>query len=269
MQDLTFTFENSLTDTSNIKFRMRQLLFLVMIGIAASLNVSAQTAVEIIEKAEENFRASDNIMEIKMTIVRPNWTREMVMKSWNIGEDKALILVEGPARDKGTAFLKIDKEIWNWVPSIEKVVKLPPSMMLQSWMGSDFTNDDLVRNSSIIQDYTHSILGEEKVDGYDCYKIELMPKPDAPVVWGKIVSWISKDSYLQLKSEFYDEDDYLINLMKGENVKEVDGRTIPTKLTITPVDDEGNQTIVEYISIDFDAEIDPNMFSVQKMKRLR
>jgi len=227
------------------------------------------TAEQIIKKSEENFRGATNVAEIKMTINRPKWTREMVMKSWSIEDRLAMILVKEPVRDKGTAFLKNEKEIWNWVPSIEKVVKLPPSMMMQSWMGSDFTNDDLVRNSSIIQDYTHSILGEEKVDGYDCYKIELMPKPDAPVVWGKIVSWISKDSYLQLKSEFYDEDDYLINLMEGENVKEVDGRTIPTKLTITPVDDEGNQTIVEYISIDFDAEIDPNMFSVQKMKRLR
>jgi len=248
---------------------MKHYLIFACSLIFASLYGFAQTALEIIEKAEDNFRGSNNIMSLRMTIVRPNWTREMEMKSWNVGDEKAMILVEGPARDKGTAFLKIDKEIWNWVPSIEKVVKLPPSMMLQSWMGSDFTNDDLVRNSSIIEDYEHSIVGEENVAGYDCYKIELMPKPDAPVVWGKIYSWISKDGYLQLKTEFYDEDDYLINVMEGEKVKEMDGRTIPTKMTITPIDDEGNQTIIEYLEIDFDAEISDDMFSVQRMKRMR
>ena len=248
---------------------MKHYLIFACSLIFASLYGFAQTALEIIEKAEDNFRGSNNIMSLRMTIVRPNWTREMEMKSWNVGDENAMILVEGPARDKGTAFLKIDKEIWNWVPSIEKVVKLPPSMMLQSWMGSDFTNDDLVRNSSIIEDYEHSIVGEENVAGYDCYKIELMPKPDAPVVWGKIYSWISKDGYLQLKTEFYDEDDYLINVMEGEKVKEMDGRTIPTKMTITPIDDEGNQTIIEYLEIDFDAEISDDMFSVQRMKRMR
>ncbi len=233
------------------------------------LNAQDLNALEIIKKSEENFRGESNIAEITMTIERPKWTREMSMKSWAVGEDMALILVQAPARDKGTTFLKKEREIWNWVPSIEKVVKLPPSMMMQSWMGSDFTNDDLVQNSSIINDYEHEVLGEEMIGEYLCYKLQLTPRPDAPVVWGKVLTWISKEGFLQLKTEFYDEDDYLINVMEASQVKEMDGRTIPTKLTITPVEDEGNKTTIEYISMDFDVEIDPSIFSVQYMKRVR
>ena len=241
----------------------------IIILLLTTLTLNAQTALEIIEKAEDNFRGASNIAEVKMTIERPKWTREMTMKSWTVGEEYALILVQGPVRDKGTAFLKKEKEMWNWVPNIEKVIKLPPSMMMQSWMGSDFTNDDLVQNSSIINDYTHEIIGEETVGEYVCYKLQLTPKPEAPVVWGKVVSWISKEGYLQLKTEFYDEDEYLINRMEASQVKEMDGRTIPTKMTITPVEDEGNRTTIEYLSMDFDVEIDPAIFSIQHMKRLR
>lgn len=241
----------------------------IIILLLTTFTLNAQTALEIIEKAEDNFRGTSNISEVKMTIERPKWTREMTMKSWTIGEQYALILVQGPVRDKGTAFLKKEKEIWNWLPSIEKVVKLPPSMMMQSWMGSDFTNDDLVQNSSIINDYEHEIIGEETIGEYLCYKLQLTPKPDAPVVWGKVISWISKEGYLQLKTEFFDEDEYLINRMEASQVKEMDGRTIPTKMTITPVEDEGNRTTIEYLSMDFDVEIDPDIFSVQHMKRLR
>jgi len=241
----------------------------IIILLLTTLTLNAQTALEIIEKAEDNFRGTSNIAEVKMTIERPKWTREMTMKSWTVGEEYALILVQGPVRDKGTAFLKKEKEMWNWVPNIEKVIKLPPSMMMQSWMGSDFTNDDLVQNSSIINDYTHEIIGEETVGEYVCYKLQLTPKPEAPVVWGKVVSWISKEGYLQLKTEFYDEDEYLINRMEASQVKEMDGRTIPTKMTITPVEDEGNRTTIEYLSMDFDVEIDPAIFSIQHMKRLR
>ncbi len=248
---------------------MRQLIILIFFFSFISLSNQAQTATEIIEQSEQNFLARNNIAEIKMTIIRPKWTREMEMKSWSVGEEKALILVQAPARDKGTAFLKVEKEIWNWVPSIEKVVKLPPSMMMQSWMGSDFTNDDLVRSSSIIDDYEQNLIGEEEIDGRMAYKIELIPREDAPVVWGKIISWISKKEFIQLKSEFYDEDDYLINVLEASDIREMDGRIIPTKMTVTPVDDEGNQTIIEYLSIDFDAEIDESMFSQQQLKRMR
>lgn len=244
-------------------------IFTFFLSLFAGNSTQDLTAEEIIQKSEEHFGAATNIAEIKMTINRPKWTREMVMKTWAIEDRLALILVKEPARDKGTTFLKKEKEIWNWVPSIEKVVKLPPSMMMQSWMGSDFTNDDLVQSASLRNDYTHELMGTEEIDGMECYKIVLVPNPDAPVVWGKIITWITTDRFLQLRSEFYDEDDYLINELKATDIKEMDGRYIPTKLTVRPVDDEENSTIIEYLDIDFDADIDESMFTVQQMKRIR
>ena len=227
------------------------------------------SAKEIIEKADQKLKGSSSKGAIKMTIVRPEWTREMTMKSWALGDDYSLTLVTGPARDKGTAFLKRGKEIWNWQPTIDRVIKLPPSMMMQSWMGSDFTNDDLVKQSSTVTDYEHRLLGSATIDGYDCYQLELIPKEDAPVVWGRLLVWISKEEFLQLKVEFYDEDDYLINTMLGKDIKEIGGKVLPAKMEVIPADEEGHKTIVEHLWIEFDQPIKTNFFSIQNMKRLR
>jgi len=141
--------------------------------------------------------------------------------------------------------------------------------MLQSWMGSDFTNDDLVRQSSIVNDYNHKIIGEEKLNGYDCYKIEMIPKPEAGVVWGKIVTWIAKNSFLQVKADHYDEDNVLIKSFIGSNEKRMGGRNILTYWEMIPVDKPGNKTIMEYTTIQFNYKIDEAFFSEQNMKRVR
>ena len=193
----------------------------------------------------------------------------MTLKSWAKGTEYSLTLVTAPARDKGTAFLKREKEIWNWQPTIDRTIKMPPSMMMQSWMGSDFTNDDLVRESSIVTDYEHELQGIETLEGRNCYKIKMTPKPDAPVVWGEIIIWISKDEYLQLKSEFYDEDSYLVQTIYGKQVKEMDGRVIPSVLEVVPADEEGHKTRLEYLSLDFNEPIQPSFFSIQNMKRVK
>ena len=248
--------------------------FLLAFFIGASTpnlqpNPQDLSAEEIIQKSEENFRGATNIAEVKMTINRPKWTREMVMKSWSIEDRLVMIVVKEPARDKGTAFLKRDREIWNWVPSIEKVVKLPPSMMMQSWMGSDFTNDDLVKQSSIVLDYVHEISGEATLEDRVCWELTLTPKEDAPVVWGKVKIWIDQKDFLQLKTEFYDEDDYLVNTMYGKEVGELGGRTLPKVLEIIPADEEGHKTRIEYLAMDFSKSIKDSFFSVQQMKRVR
>ncbi|MEZ5042940.1 MAG: outer membrane lipoprotein-sorting protein [Saprospiraceae bacterium] len=236
-----------------------------------SLSSFAQdlTALEVIKKADQKLRGETSAGTMKMTIVRPSWSREITMKSWSKGTEYSLILVSAPARDKGTAFLKREKEIWNWQPTIDRTIKLPPSMMMQSWMGSDFTNDDLVRESSIVVDYTHTLLSPETIEGYPCYKIELIPKEDAPVVWGKVIVWIDKKEYMQLKTEFYDEDGYLVNTMIGKNVKVLSGKTLPATMEIIPAEEEGHKTIIEYLSLEFDQPISENFFSIQNMKRVR
>jgi len=227
------------------------------------------TATEIVERADQKMRGESNKAEMKMTIVRPTWERQVSMKSWSRGDEYALILITAPARDAGIAYLKRGNEIWNWQPSIDRVVKLPPSMMSQSWMGSDFTNDDLVRQSSIVTDYKHKKNGEEKLEGRQTWKIELTPKEEAPVVWGKVLMWVDQEEFLELKTEFYDEDGELINTMYGRNIQKMDGRVIPAKLVVEPADEPGHQTIIEYESIDFNIDIDQDFFSIQQMKRLR
>lgn len=251
---------------------MKSFLKIFFIAIAAGIvlpNTDAQTAYDIIKKAEDNVRGQQAYGEMKMTIQRPKWTREITMKSWTKGDDYSLVVVTAPARDKGTAFLKRDKEIWNWQPSIDRSIKMPPSMMMQSWMGSDFTNDDLVRQSSLITDFEHVLKGKEEIEGRNCHIIELTPKPDAAVVWGKVIMWIDEKDHLELKVEFYDEDNYLVNTMYGKNIMTLGGRTLPTRLELIPEDKPDQKTIIEQLAIDFDIDVKESFFSVQNLKRVK
>ncbi|MEX0844635.1 MAG: outer membrane lipoprotein-sorting protein [Balneolaceae bacterium] len=231
--------------------------------------VVAQDATEIIQKMDNKMRGESLEAELSMTIVRPSWDRTVSMKSWSRDTEYSLILITAPARDEGTAYLKRGNEIWNWVPSVGRTIKMPPSMMMQSWMGSDFTNDDLVRESSVVVDYEHELAGEETIEGYECYKIEMTPKPDAPVVWGRVDVWVTKEEYMQLRTEFFDEDGELINVMNGMNVKEFDGHQIPSKMEMIPQDKEGHKTVMEYKSMKFNEGIPESFFSVQNMRRVQ
>ncbi|MDZ7717458.1 MAG: outer membrane lipoprotein-sorting protein [Balneolaceae bacterium] len=234
-----------------------------------SISVSAQSAEEIVREAYKKMEGESSRAEITMEIVRPNWTRSVSMKSWSLGEDYSLILITAPARDEGTSFLMRNNEIWNWLPDVNRTIKMPPSMMSQSWMGSDFSNNDLVRESSVITDYTYIMMDSETVDGYDCHVIEMIPKPDAPIVWARVVSYISKDEYLNLRVEYFDEDDTLVRIMAGSEVKVLGGRLIPTKMEMIPVEEEGNRTVITYQDIEFNIDISESFFSIQNMKRVQ
>lgn len=234
-----------------------------------SLNAQYPDAKEIVKKADELMQGQSNYAEITMLIHRSKWDRSLSMKSWSKGTEYSLIYITEPAKEKGQVFLKRNKEMWNWLPSISRTIKIPPSMMMQSWMGSDMTNDDLVNESSIVNDYDHRVVAEEVIDGYNCYKIELIPHEDAPVVWGKIYSWVSKDKFFALKNEYYDEDGVLVNLETLSNIKNVGDRTIPTKFTIVPVDKDGQYTMMEFENIKFNIPIDDSFFSIQNMKKVR
>ncbi|MCZ6899077.1 MAG: outer membrane lipoprotein-sorting protein [Bacteroidetes bacterium] len=226
-------------------------------------------AKEIIRRADQKMQGNSSRSEMVMKIVRPDWSREVTMKGWALGREYSLILITAPARDKGTAFLKRDKEIWNWQPSIDRVVKLPPSMMMQSWMGSDFTNDDLVKESSAVNDYSHTLVGDTVVEDRDCYKIEMIPKEEAAVVWGRVEAYISKEDYLQMLFKYYDEDEILVNTMYMSEIKEIGGRIIPTVLEMVPAEDPGHKTLIIYRNIEFDIPIKDDFFSIQNTKRVR
>jgi outer membrane lipoprotein-sorting protein len=247
----------------------KSFFYLINILFFLLINTFAQDAKEIVKKADELMKSNSSYAEMTMTVIKTDWTRTIGMKAWALEPDYAIIYITEPARDKGSVTLKRKKEVWSWVPAAQKIIKIPPSMMLQSWMGSDFTNDDLVKESSVVDDYTHKIMGEEKYKGYDCYKIESIPKPDAGVVWGKLLTWISKENYYQLKTEFYDEDGYIVKTYYGSDIKEMDRRKIPTHWEMVPDDRPGEKTVFDYHEIKFNIDISESFFSEQNMKRVR
>jgi outer membrane lipoprotein-sorting protein len=234
-----------------------------------SVQSPAQSALEIMEKADDIMQGNSSRSEMLMQIVRPSWTREIGIKGWSLGREYSLMLITSPARDKGTATLKREKEIWNWQPSIDRVIKLPPSMMMQSWMGSDFTNDDLVRESSVVRDYTHSLMGDTLILDRPAWKIELIPKEEAAVVWGRIEAYIAKEDYLHLRFHYYDEDGYLVNTMQLSDIKQIGGRTIPTRMEMVPAENPDQKTVIIYKDIEFDIDVTAGFFSIQNMKRIR
>lgn len=247
---------------------MIRILILLLLTIFISVPGYGQTAVEIVQRANDKMQGENSLAEMTMKIVRPDWERSVSMKAWSKGQEYSLILITAPARDEGTAFLKRGNEIWNWLPDINRTIKMPPSMMSQSWMGSDFDNNDLVRESSIVVDYDHSFAGDSTLSGYETYKINMIPKEDAPIVWDRVVVYISKEEYLQLRSEFYDEDGTLIRLMEGSDVRVIGGRLLPARMEMFPMDEEGHKTVIIYDDIEFDVDLNERFFSLQNMKRV-
>lgn len=243
-----------------------------MIGLVAALPVRAQemTAREIIRKANDRFNGEKtSISTMAMTIVRPSWERTIEFRNWTSGRDYALTLITAPASERGQTFLKRKNEMWNWNPTIDRLIKLPPSMMSQGWMGSDYTNDDILRESSVVNDYTHEITGEDTIEGRPCYRIRMEAKEEAAVIWGHQIRWIDKKDFNFMKSEYYDEDGYLVRTELGKSIKMMDGRLIPTRIELIPAEEEGHKTILEIKEIEFNTPIEDQFFSQQNMKRIR
>ena len=249
---------------------MRITFFSFLLALVAVSTMAQEIDIkDIVRKSDEKFRGTSSTGSFSMTIQRPTWSRTISMKSWALGTEYSLIYVTAPAKEKGQVFLKRKNEMWNWVPSIERMIKVPPSMMMQSWMGSDFTNDDLVRESSIVKDYKHKLLGDETIDNFPCYKVELIPLENAPVVWGKVLMWVSKKDFLWLKAEFYDEDGVLVNTEILSDVKKMDDRVIPTRMEMIPADKKGQKTIMIFENTDFDVPLKEDFFSIQNMKKIK
>lgn len=239
------------------------LLLLLVVWIAS--DARAQDPREIIRRMDNNMRGDASYSEMSMEVVRPRYTREVTMRSWSLGEDYALIYVTAPARDAGTAFLKRGNEIWNYQPNIDRTVKMPPSMMSQSWMGSDFTNDDLVNASSLVDDYTHTLLGEEEIDGHASYVIEMVPTPENPVVYEKVIQYVSKEHYLPVRTENYDERDNLVNTIHWREYKTMGGRLTPSVMEVIPEDQSDRKTVISTHAADFGIDISERFFSIENL----
>jgi len=248
---------------------VKYLLAAFCLPFAAEAGAQTLSATEIVQRADDNVRGKSSFSEITMTIVRPTWTREIGIKAWSKGNDYSLALITSPAKERGQSFLKRRKDLWNWQPGIGRMIKMSSSMMGQSWMGSDFTNDDMVRESSVVNDYTQRLEKTEKVREFDCYKVILTPKENAAVVWGKVIMWISVKDFAQIMTEFYDEDNLLINTINGYDIKTYGNRRLPSRMEVTPADKPGQKTVMVVGKYEFDLPIDDSFFSQQNMQKVK
>lgn len=254
---------------------MKNLLLIITIIYVSAANIpnlSSQSvsAIDIVRKADEKFNGEkSSMMVMTMTIIRPTWQRSVEFKNWSLGKDYAMTLITAPAKDLGQTFLKRGAEMWSWNPVISRLIKLPPSMMSQGWMGSDYTNDDILKESSLVNDYTHEIIGDETIAGRECYRIKMVTKEDAPVIWGHQVRWIDKKDFLVLKAELYDEDGFLVRTETGSDIRTMDGRVIQTKIELSPAEEPGNKTILVIREMKFNIQVQESFFSQQNMKNVR
>ena len=227
----------------------------------------SQDAKQIVQRAEDSIKgksSSHSIME--MVITTPDYTRTMKMESWSIGSSKSLVNILSPAKEAGNRTLKLGNEIWMYLRQTETTIRIPPSMMLQSWNGSDYTYDDMVREETLIDDYDISIVGNEQMDGVECWKLKLTPKPNAPVVWGSILYWVRKPDNLPAQAQYFDEKGKLIRTMVMSNFSVVDGRKIPATWTMYN-SDRTHSTAIKIIEAHFDVRIPDRVFTLKELEK--
>ncbi|MGA7722468.1 MAG: outer membrane lipoprotein-sorting protein [Ignavibacteriaceae bacterium] len=246
---------------------MKNLIFITLFALTAHLQVYSQSAEEIIQKAENAVKGETAHGTIEMTIATSEFTRSLKMEAWWIGNDKALIVTKSPAMEAGNKTLKIGNEIWSYLRNTETTIKIPPSMMLQSWNGSDYTNDDLVHASNLTKDYYIKIIAVEKINNEDCWKIELTPKPDAPVVWGKVYYWVRHQVFLPSLIQYFDEKGTMVRYMVYSDIKTMHGRLMPSKWIMYNVKKPDHSTTMKVDDMNFDTKISDKIFSYQELER--
>jgi outer membrane lipoprotein-sorting protein len=244
---------------------MKTLLCVLALALLAT-TAEAQTVdvAALSKELDELYRSKSSEGTMTMSIKTPDFERELTMKVYSRGMDDTLIRIMSPRKEAGTSTLKRGNEMWNYLPKIKKTIRIPPSMMMGSWMGSDFTNDDLVRESTWEDDYTVT-LAKAPPAGQIC--LEYVPKPDAPVTWSKVVACVDEASHLPDTMDFYDEKDRKARTIAYADVRELGGRTVPTRMTLTPHTKEGHRTVVTYDEMEFDHELPENLFTITNLRR--
>jgi hypothetical protein len=223
----------------------------------------------LVKRTDKLLSGRSSVGVMTMAIKTASWSRSLKMKVWSQGKDFALLrIVEGGPRETGMMTLKREKQLWNWLPQAGRVMKLPSGMMGDSWMGSDFTNDDLVKGNSLTDDFDSSVTGIERVEGKEVWHVVLKPKPSAAVVWGKIEMLIERASCIPVSQLFYDEDGKLARRMTFSDFKQIGWRTFPAKFTIHP-SDPARETSITYGDIEFDVDIPEDTFSLQRLRQGR
>jgi outer membrane lipoprotein-sorting protein len=222
---------------------------------------------KLMSRTEQLLEGRSSVAVMTMAIKTPDWQRTLKMKVWARGKDDALIRVlEGGPRETGMMTLKLKKQLWNYLPKAGRVMKLPSGMLGDSWMGSDFTNDDLVKGNSITTDYTSKVDKTVEHDGRKAWFVTLTPKPQSTVVWGKVEMLLDRATCVPLLERFYDDQGKLARTMAFSDIKQVGWRSFPSKLVVTP-SEAGRQTSLSYDSIEFDTDIPDETFSLRRLQQ--
>jgi outer membrane lipoprotein-sorting protein len=220
---------------------------------------------KVVKEIDELYRANSSYSELEMEIVTPRWQRTLAMKVWTEGLDKTFIRITSPAKEEGVGTLRLKNEMWNYLPKTNKVIKIPPSMMMSSWMGSDFTNDDLVKEFSMTKDYEYKFVSPENEEDGFLY-VQFIPREGKPIVWGKIVIAVREKDYIPVWEKYYDEKDNLMRIMNFKDIKVFDNRKIPAVMEMIPQDEENKKTVIRYSDARFDIKIGEDIFTLRNLR---
>lgn len=252
-------------------FKIERVLLLgavIFIYLCPMVNAQEKlSAKEILDRVDDLFRGSSSYGKMSMAIKTAHWTRTLTIEAWTKGKDDSLIRILAPKKEEGTATLRAGNNIWNYLPKVNRVIKLPSSMMASSWMGSHFTNDDLVKESRMADDYTFEITFEGRRDNREIIEVTCYPKPEAAVVWGKILVRVDREELLPTESLYYDEDMNLARTMIFSDVGELGGRRLPKIMKIIPADKPDEYTMVKYYEMDFNVDLKDSLFSIRNLQR--
>ena len=226
------------------------------------------TAVDIIRKAMEHYRGQTSYSQMTMIINRPDWQRQMSMQAWTEGDKQTLVRITEPAKDAGNGTLSVDGNMWTYTPKINRVIKVPSSMMSQNWMGSDFSNKDISKDTTIIEQYDHTLLKLTEHEGHQVYVIQSIPHEEAAVVWGREVLHI-RDDWVMLQQQFWDQDDILVKTLQALQIDELSGRTVATVIRMGKEDAPDEWTEVRTAGVEFDVELSANLFTLSNLRNPR
>jgi outer membrane lipoprotein-sorting protein len=241
----------------------------MMAGALLPFSASAQVQIPDVDRVmdyiDDLYRSQSSYSSMRMTVVKERGTRELQLEAWSKGDDEALIVIRSPAREAGTATLRTEEGLWNYAPRADRLIRIPSGLLSDSWMGSHFTNDDLMRETSYLDDYD-AVLTWEEWEGTRFLKATLTPKPDAPVVYSQMVFFITPESWVPVRCEYYDDGE-LIRYMSFEDIRTIAGKNIPMRMVLKPVDEAEEQTVVEYLELELDVPVDDQLFTRQGLRR--
>ena len=251
-----------------LKLTVRAFWLVLLSILFQGPRAEALDAQTLVEDSFNYMRDKSSVSEVIMTVHRPDWERKMTIKAWTRGRKDSLFYIEAPPKDHGNGTLKKGREMWMYNPKINRVIKVPPSMMSQSWMGSDFSNNDLAKSDSLLTDYTHSISGTETHDGQTVYLIKSMPKPEAPVVWGMQQLKIRED-LIWLSQEFFDEDLEPVKAMTTLEIQMLGGKLYPKIWRMQKVGEANKYTELNYTSLVFKSALPDSLFTLTSLRKAR